>query len=846
MKWFSRLPFQFKIFAGFIIIICIAVMITLVAVIQFSRMHAATELLNTNWMPSIKYISNISNNLSDYSIKQYQHISTTDRVEKRIYEEKMIFDREQIRKNQADYENLIISEGEKKLYKKVLKLISAYFEQSVTVLEFSKSGEEAQAITFLRSEVGVKAYDDLDLALNELMQINVEGGQKEANWSESIFYAASGTITTFLIMAIVISLLIAYFITRDIYLQIGGEPYKIADIAQNVCEGNLDINLPDNKNESGIYRSVKKMVLSLKEIATVTATISQGDMSKNVSIKGERDILASNINQMISNFKTIIYQTSEIAKGNFNIHIEPRSEADELGKALQVMNDSLVENKAFNQNETWIKDGMNGLSQELSGDIALKVIAQESINYIARYVGAGQGALYLIDNEEKTLSLYSSFAYVERNHLANKFKFGEGIVGQVAFEKKPILLKNLQDKEAQIQSGLVSATPNYFYAMPLLYEDALNGVIELASFEAFDSLKKRFLVEANKIVATYIHSAIQAEEVKKLLVIAEEAKQTAEDRAIDLQQSQEELKAQAELLKKTNAEIEELNQNLETKIQQRTTEIYQQKEEIEAQRDNLEKTFHELENEKQKSDELLLNILPIQIAEELKAQGKPKPRHYQLVTVMFTDFEGFTKISSQLSSDELVTALNKYFEAFDRIMEKHQIEKIKTIGDAYMAAGGIPEVNFSNPIQAVLAGLEIQKFMQKHSKTHFTNSTQEWNLRVGINTGELIAGVIGKKKFAYDIWGDAVNVASRMESNSVAGKVNISENTYQLVKDFFECEFRGQIEVKGKGAMNMYFVHGIKPELSKKSMGLEINQAFEDKLQTYLQSFEVNPKNSIS
>jgi class 3 adenylate cyclase len=250
----------------------------------------------------------------------------------------------------------------------------------------------------------------------------------------------------------------------------------------------------------------------------------------------------------------------------------------------------------------------------------------------------------------------------------------------------------------------------------------------------------------------------------------------------------------------------------------------------------LEHTNQDLEEAKRKSDELLLNILPYEIAEELKAKGTTDTRYYKLATVMFTDFEGFTQISSKMKPSDLVYELNDVFAEFDKIIEKYNLEKIKTIGDAYMCVGGVPNLNFTNPIEAILAALEIQRFMQKRHLERVIRGEKYWRLRVGINSGEVIAGVIGKKKFAYDIWGDAVNTAARMESNGVPEKVNISQNTYELAKDFFDCEYRGKSVIKGKGEMDMYFVSGIKPELSVGELKLEANELFYQKLK----AFEVN------
>lgn len=217
--------------------------------------------------------------------------------------------------------------------------------------------------------------------------------------------------------------------------------------------------------------------------------------------------------------------------------------------------------------------------------------------------------------------------------------------------------------------------------------------------------------------------------------------------------------------------------------------------------------------EKERSENLLLNILPEETAEELKEKGSATPKHYDTVSVLFTDFKGFTNIAEKLTPHELVEELNHCFLEFDFIIDKFNLEKIKTIGDAYMCAGGIPVENITNPVDIVKAGLEIKKFMEHLKKVKEEKGEDYWELRIGIHTGPVIAGVVGKNKFAYDIWGDAVNTASRMESSGVPGKVNISGSTYELVKDHFECTHRGKIEAKNKGEIDMYIVEGVKKEV---------------------------------
>lgn len=232
-------------------------------------------------------------------------------------------------------------------------------------------------------------------------------------------------------------------------------------------------------------------------------------------------------------------------------------------------------------------------------------------------------------------------------------------------------------------------------------------------------------------------------------------------------------------------------------------EIERQKLEIEASRDLVEQ-------ERMKSENLLLNILPEETAQELKETGVSTPRDYKKVTVLFSDFSGFTRITEGLSPQELVAELNECFIAFDEILEKYDLEKIKTMGDAYMCAGGIPTANDTNPLDIVAAAIEMSAFMEQRFKDKKAQGQRYWNMRIGIHTGSVIAGVVGKNKFAYDIWGDTVNTASRMESSGEEGKINISETTYQFVKEKYNCIYRGEVAAKSKGAIKMYFVEGLK------------------------------------
>ena len=217
----------------------------------------------------------------------------------------------------------------------------------------------------------------------------------------------------------------------------------------------------------------------------------------------------------------------------------------------------------------------------------------------------------------------------------------------------------------------------------------------------------------------------------------------------------------------------------------------------------------EIRKQQELAESLLLNILPQSVAAELKEKGAVDPRYHEDVTILFTDFQGFTRSSEDLAAEELVGALNKYFSEFDEIARKCGLEKLKTIGDSYMCVAGIPERSSSHAVDAVLAGFEmIDAVTRFHAE-----GLPPWPIRIGVHTGPVVSGVVGIRKFAYDIWGESVNFASRIESSGSPNRINLSESTYRRVKDFFTCESRGKVATKDGREYEMYFATGIIPSL---------------------------------
>jgi class 3 adenylate cyclase len=240
--------------------------------------------------------------------------------------------------------------------------------------------------------------------------------------------------------------------------------------------------------------------------------------------------------------------------------------------------------------------------------------------------------------------------------------------------------------------------------------------------------------------------------------------------------------------------LNERNRKLEAIIEKRTEEIRQQRDEI--------------KREEERTEQLLLNILPAPVAHELRATGKVQPMTYDEITVCFTDFVGFTLSSEKIEAADLVEGLHKYFTAFDEIVGRYGLEKLKTIGDSYMFVGGLPEKKSSHAVDVVMASFEMLEVIKRFSTEH-----PHWNVRIGINSGPVVAGVVGVKKFAYDIWGQTVNFAARFQSSGSPNRINMSTRTHELVREFIECEERGRVRIKEGRLIEMYFAQQVRPEL---------------------------------
>jgi len=420
--------------------------------------------------------------------------------------------------------------------------------------------------------------------------------------------------------------------------------------------------------------------------------------------------------------------------------------------------------------------------QLLSGEMVLENLLTGLMNLVAETAGAERAFLIIeekdtriikasvdksLNNIEVLLDLpYKDYADLSHSVVNQVARTGDTLVLQDATEMMPYanedyILRN------QVKSIVCHPLKHAGNAFAYLY---LENKLVPGAFT-----KER--VEIIQVIA--VQTAISLQNTMLFEQTTQLNKELTQE--IDVRRQVE------ENLRINEKRLEEYNANLENKVEERT---------------------RDLQIEKAKSDELLLNILPYDIAMELKEKGKAEAKTFESVSVLFTDFKEFSRIAEDMSAAELVSEIDYCFKEFDRIVQKYRIEKIKTIGDSYMAVGGLPVINHTHPLEIVEAALEIRDFIEQYKSQRIAVQKPYFEIRLGIHTGQVVAGIVGSKKFAYDIWGDTVNLASRMESNSEPGKINISSTTYELVKDRFSCSYRGKINVKNKGGVDMYFVEG--------------------------------------
>ena len=467
--------------------------------------------------------------------------------------------------------------GDQKDVEEVIQIFTAWKPIRDEVIDLMRQGKKSEAAAITKGK-GQRHIDVLDKEIHDLVDFASQKADIFLENAHSEAYKANIGMIVLLIISVFAGIAIAFVTSRTII-----HPLKTAvNIADQVSEGKLNVAFHVNsKDEVGqVLVAIKKMIRYIQEIAEIAEKVSNQNLQVEVNPKSGQDILNHSLNKMVVNLQ--------------RIQGENEKSMAEIEQQNNVM-----------QRQNWLKDGVSQLSAELSGNRSLVDVCQKSVSFVAKYVNAGHGALYTYDKKKEVLKLKGTFAFTERNKLSNTYRLGEGVVGQVALEQSPILLKHLTRQEALITTGIVSKVPLNTYTFPLLYDNNLYGVLEVASSEPFDEYTQNFLNEVNQVIATVLFSTAQQEQVKELLEVSQQATREAEQAAKEAEQAKDEAQQKAQEVQHANIQLEEQQQKLQQQseelqqvndhLKEQQQQLQQQSEELQQQNENLNKTKEELD-----------------------------------------------------------------------------------------------------------------------------------------------------------------------------------------------------------------------------------------------------------
>ena len=500
----------------------------------------------------------------------------------------------------AVYESLALSAQERIWVQDLKDLAGNAKLFSQEILRLKRQNTEGLAdIVALRRKLGNEIlYDRLIKGIAEKGLL--DSGTHTAAALEAASRSLLIALFASLAFGLIVGLALAYNITSRLT--------HVVNAAKSLSNGDLSVELREaSGDEIGeLVTAFQQMIAYIRNVAHVSETVAAGDLRGNVTPLSEQDVLNHSFKKMIAYLQGIAAVTERVSEKDLHAQVVPKSDADVLSLSLAKMVTNLRAMMTEIEQQSWLKDGISQLSMELSGDVALKDVCQKAMSFVAHYVKAGSGALYAYNNLEGTLRLLGAFAFTERSKLSNVYRLGEGVVGQVALERAPILLKHQARQDALISTGTVSYAAAQTYTFPLLYENTLYGVIELAAAQPFEAHAQNFLNEANRVIATVLFSTQQREKVQELLTVAQQAQQAAEVAAQEAEQAKEEAQEQAREVRQANARLEEQQQKLQQQseelqqvnshLEEQQQQLHQQSEELRQQNDTLNKAKGELDH----------------------------------------------------------------------------------------------------------------------------------------------------------------------------------------------------------------------------------------------------------
>ncbi len=535
--------------SGYTVITVILILSFLYAILQMKKID---KEISVNIVPEVAkadWIGTLSMHLSDLKLASeiISHSSDTKEIE--LNENIILKAHQGIESCIVELDKLFTDQEVKNQFNIFKSGWNQFKSNDITTYV---SGSENEQLQFNQKDI-----DRMQSSILQLRLMKMDMMAKSIASTKSNTTSTKRTLLLMMFITFAISVTVSIIVIRLMQNKIGGEPDFVNEAAARVVDGDLKVDF--GENPTGIFAALQKVVCNLEQV---------------------------------------VKQADTIAGGNYDEDIEPRSEEDTLGFALKQMNDNLRNSAINNIEQNWLKDGINNLTLAISGDLSLQQRAEKAIRFIGGYVKVGRGVLYVTASEGKSQILMSSYAYTERDKLSNEFQLGEGVVGQVALEKKPILLKNMGVSDAEIVSGTAAQLPFNTYTYPLLYENEIYGVVEIATTQAIKSIEQDFLDQSSGVLASYVLSSRLKEQVQQFLAQAQEAQALAEEKAKTLQElnaqmeeQQQQLQQQTEELQQSNAQMEEQQQQL----QQQTEELQQSNAQMEEQQQQLQQQQEELQ-----------------------------------------------------------------------------------------------------------------------------------------------------------------------------------------------------------------------------------------------------------
>ncbi len=545
MEWFNSLKLSLKITFSFLIITVVVGIMSLFALHYITDLRERLKQVSEIHFEGLRLLTHIAEAYPMTLVKTRDIIFSDSIVQRSNYRKEIEEEELKIRDWTVKLESKMTSPEEKELYKKFTESLKAFNDLRRTALAYAIDMGDLQRANDLIYGDLEKQSKDLKTVLDDLIKAKEEIAIQVQKENDKVVDEAFTVIAIFGLSILIVTIVLPFWVREKI-----SRPIEIIEEkAEQVALGNLE--------------------------------------NVEFKLRGRNDEigkLGQSFNEIVRSLQQIVAKANAVSKGNYDVQLNVRGEKDELSVALNEMSYSL-------RNQDYLKEGANKLNTLLSGHFTSKEVGQKSISFLGEFLQVGCAVLYIYDEESRKLRLYSSYAFTDRDRLSSEYYLGEGVVGQVAYEKKPIMLRNITDNSQNITTGTISKTPSSTYTFPLLYENELCGVIELASFEPFTELKKQLITSSSELISSHLYSALQSERIKSLFEVAQAAQRETQQKSKEIEKANVLLKEEQLHVQQQSEELQQQNEEMQQQaeeLQQTNEELQQQQEQLEGHRTELQ------------------------------------------------------------------------------------------------------------------------------------------------------------------------------------------------------------------------------------------------------------------